>query len=100
MPSFVHACPHCHTSGKVHRSLARNFREKVARVLLPVYGVYRCHNCNWRGWLPRGSTSPAMRRLLIVLYSTIMLAIVAYAAVVLVENWPRPKYNYPGAVDK
>ena len=71
--------------------------EKLTRVFLPVYGVYRCHNCNWRGWLPRGSTSPMMRRVLIVLYSTILLAVLAYATVMLIEHWPNPTYNYPGS---
>ena len=69
MSTFLHECPHCHTTGKVHRSLPRNLREKATKALLPVYGVYRCHHCNWRGWLPRGSTSRLMRRLLIIIYS-------------------------------
>lgn len=100
MSSFVHACPHCHTSGKVHRSLPRTVREKLTKVLLPVYGIYRCHNCNWRGWLPRGSTSPMMRRMLVALYTTLLLAILAFATVVLIEKWPKPHYQYPGNVER
>lgn len=99
MASFVHACPHCHTAGKVHRSLPRTLREKLMRIFVPVYGVYRCHNCNWRGWLPRGSTSPLMRRMLIALYTTIALAILAFAAIMLYERWPKPSYTYPVSVE-
>jgi hypothetical protein len=100
MAAFVHACPHCHTTGKVYRSLPRNLRENITRILLPVYGVYRCHNCNWRGWLPRGSTSPVMRRLLIGLYTSILVALLAYAALVLIERWPKPNYQYPVSGEK
>jgi hypothetical protein len=84
----------------VHRSLPRNLRENITLVLLPVYGVYRCHHCNWRGWLPRGSTSPLMRRLLIGLYSSILVALIAYATLVLIEKWPKPNYEYPATPDK
>jgi hypothetical protein len=36
-----------------------------------------------------------MRRLLIGLYSTILLAILAYGALVLYERWPKPEFRYP-----
>ncbi|MBC8145449.1 MAG: hypothetical protein H7X80_07675 [bacterium] len=74
-------------------------REKSAKVLLPVYGIYRCHNCNWRGWLPRGSTSPMMRRLLVALYTTLLILLLAFAAALLIEKWPKPHYEYPGSAE-
>jgi hypothetical protein len=69
--------------------------EKLATFFVPVYGVYRCHHCNWRGWLPRGSSSPAMRRMLIGFYTAVLIAAVAFGALVIVQNWPKPEYQYP-----
>jgi hypothetical protein len=88
-------CPNCGATGMVYRSLPRDRREKLLRVLFPVYGTYRCHKCNWRGWMPRGSTTPFVRKLLITLYTTLALVIVAWAVATIVERWPRPRYEYP-----
>jgi hypothetical protein len=62
---------------------------------MPVYGVYRCHNCNWRGWLPRGSSSPKMRNLLIGLYAAIILGLLAFGTLAVIRNWPKPEFEYP-----
>lgn len=44
-------CPSC-GEYRMHQSRARNTTEKLMKRLLP-YKVYRCHNCNWRGWIPK-----------------------------------------------
>lgn len=47
-------CPHCGKTERIHRSHSRGFIEKVVKSVTP-YKIYRCHDCNWRGWLVPGS---------------------------------------------
>jgi hypothetical protein len=42
-------CPSCITA-RVHRSHARNFRERMRRKRSPER-LFRCNQCGWRGWL-------------------------------------------------
>lgn len=44
-------CPSC-GEYRLHQSRARNNMEKMMKRFLP-YKLYRCHNCNWRGWIPK-----------------------------------------------
>lgn len=48
-------CPNCGKAEKVHRSHSRGLFEKVFKTVT-LYKVYRCHDCNWRGWLIPGTT--------------------------------------------
>lgn len=48
-------CPNCGKTEKVHRSHSRGLVEKVFKTTTP-YKVYRCHDCNWRGWLIPGTS--------------------------------------------
>ena len=43
-------CPSCGKTDRVHRSHSRGFLEQTVKTLTP-YQLYRCHDCNWRGWL-------------------------------------------------
>jgi predicted RNA-binding Zn-ribbon protein involved in translation (DUF1610 family) len=49
---MVHSikCPECGRSARLYRSHTRSGFERAIRKLTP-YQVYRCHDCNWRGWL-------------------------------------------------
>lgn len=62
--------------------------------LMPMYAVYRCHNCNWRGWLPRSTYSPGTTRLMIGLYILIVVLILAGIAFAIIRYWPSAKYKY------
>ena len=50
----MQAAKHCPQCGEynLYRSRSRNFMEKIIKILVP-YKTYRCHNCNWRGWMSK-----------------------------------------------
>jgi len=48
-PQFI-TCPSCGTPDHVYRSRSRNIFERIAKASR-ILGLYRCHNCNWRGYL-------------------------------------------------
>ncbi len=50
-------CPKCETNN-VHRSRARGCWESWRR-LLTRRRPFRCHNCDWRGWVPDTGVEPA-----------------------------------------
>jgi len=45
-PTLTH-CKNC-SEAALHYSKPRNLFESIANIL-PCIGVYRCHQCNWRG---------------------------------------------------
>lgn len=94
MATNLHRCPQCKMVGKVNRSKARSIGEKLRLRIVPVYGVYRCHNCNWRGWLMRSTSSPARTRLFVAAYFLAALAVIALAAYYLISRWPTARYKY------
>ncbi|HVZ39632.1 MAG TPA: hypothetical protein VHI13_10170 [Candidatus Kapabacteria bacterium] len=80
--------------GKVNRSKTRNFREKLRLRLIPVYAVYRCHNCNWRGWLVRSTASPFVTRLLVGGYVVIAVCVITALTFYIIKHWPAAHYKY------
>jgi hypothetical protein len=80
--------------GKVNRSKSRTFREKLRLRLVPVYGVYRCHNCNWRGWLPRSTASKLATTALLAGYMVLVAILLAIAIYFIVQHWPTAQYQY------
>ncbi len=44
-------CPEC--GNHLHRSRSHNLREKLIRTFSRLK-MYRCHKCDWRGWLNPG----------------------------------------------
>jgi uncharacterized protein with PIN domain len=46
-------CPKC-KSQSLYRSHSRNLWEKVQKVFRQGKHLYRCHECNWRGWVKKG----------------------------------------------
>ncbi len=61
---------------------------------MPVYSVYRCHNCNWRGWLLRTSSSPLSRALLVICYGLVAAIIIGGIIFVIIRKWPSANYQY------
>jgi type II secretory ATPase GspE/PulE/Tfp pilus assembly ATPase PilB-like protein len=49
----MRSCPNCNSRDGLHTSRRRNFGEKLMIVLMPLIRAYRCHGCNWRGFLGR-----------------------------------------------
>lgn len=94
MHSRYHKCPQCKTVGKVNRSKTRNLRERIRLQVVPVYAVYRCHNCNWRGWMKRSNATPLRMALVVGFYALIALSIVTATVVAVNKFWPAPTYDY------
>ncbi|MDT7924567.1 MAG: hypothetical protein RRA60_07310 [Chlorobiota bacterium] len=46
-------CPRCKTVGRMYRSHARNVFERWMKLFSPTLVLYRCHHCNWRGYMFR-----------------------------------------------
>lgn len=61
-------CKKCSTIGRVNRSKPRGFYEKGVMRLFPLIGIYRCHNCNWRGWMRRSKATTVSIALLLSFY--------------------------------
>ena len=72
-------CPQC-GEYDLYRSRSRNIAEKIIKKLLP-YKTYRCHNCNWRGWINKhkmGGKKFLMKTILFYAIIFIITLIVAY----------------------
>lgn len=89
----MHRCPQCSTVGKVYRSRVNGIFERLRRMAMPIVAVYRCHNCNWRGWLLRRPSGAGRVALLAAYGAAVLLAVVA-AAYVLQRYWPRGEFQY------
>ncbi|MCS7177200.1 MAG: hypothetical protein NZ960_06240 [Candidatus Kapabacteria bacterium] len=46
-------CPRCKTVGRMYRSHSRNAFERFMKLFSPALVLYRCHHCNWRGYMFR-----------------------------------------------
>jgi len=62
--------------------------------LVPVYSVYRCHNCNWRGWLRRSNATNVKVALVVAFYAIVGVAVIAGTVVAIQRLWPSPEYEY------
>jgi hypothetical protein len=90
----THRCPQCGTVGKVHRSRPRGFFEDLRRFIFPVFSVYRCHNCNWRGWLLRSGAKSTTGRLVLAAYVVVLLALIVALVLLVREYWPNAEFQY------
>ncbi|MFA6034944.1 MAG: hypothetical protein WC889_18735, partial [Myxococcota bacterium] len=43
-------CPNCGREQRIFKSRTRSSFESFAHAVTPLR-VYRCHHCNWRGWV-------------------------------------------------
>lgn len=80
--------------GKVNRSKPRGIGEKIRLKLMPVYGVYRCHNCNWRGWLIRSASTPTARLMMLAAYGLVAAVIIGGIIYFIIRKWPSAQYLY------
>jgi hypothetical protein len=78
----------------VHRSRLRSFKERLVARAVPIYHVYRCHHCNWRGWLPRSGTSRTSVRLFIIGYVVLALVLAGAAIFLVYRLWPHARFKY------
>ena len=72
-------CPKC-GKYKLYRSHSRNRTEKLLKSILPIR-TYRCHNCNWRGWLSKRKTNdtiPLLKKCLLYVSVAFSALVVAY----------------------
>ncbi len=76
-------CPQC--GHPIHRSHARGFVEKLIRVATG-YRVYRCHHCDWRGWILRKRIRDARRLLQTSIALLVVLALVLILAYYVVDR--------------
>ena len=53
-------CPKCGETENIERSHSRGLFEKVLKRVTPLR-AYRCHSCNWRGWLIPGGSHLSFR---------------------------------------
>ncbi|MEW6129407.1 MAG: hypothetical protein AB1757_20370 [Acidobacteriota bacterium] len=73
-------CPEC--GYPLHRSHSRGFNEKLIRSLTKAK-IYRCHECEWRGWVSKGAprkVSPLLQRLVpigLTLLVTLLISLLA-----------------------
>lgn len=93
MPSKL-TCPQCYKSGTPKKSRFRSNGERLRFYAFPLYGVYRCHACNWRGWLFRSNASPTVLRSLIALYGVIAFGVLAAVVALIVSYWPSGRFKY------
>ncbi len=77
-------CPSCKTIGKLHKSHSRGIIERIINHTY-IWGLFRCHNCGWRGVLLRKNT---LKISFSGLLKTILtLAIVYYIVVYFIKNY-------------
>ena len=74
-------CPKC-GAGAVHRSHSRGIRERLVKTFSP-YRMYRCHQCNWRGWVKttKEGKKTSIAKTLLIYSVVIVLALLAASLV-------------------
>jgi hypothetical protein len=75
-------CPRC--GEIVHRSHTRGFAEKLVKALTS-HKTYRCHECDWRGWLRTGDPARRRHKLLTIISVLLTLLITTLVALYVVE---------------
>lgn len=66
----------------LYRSHSRNLREKLIRTFSPLK-MYRCHECNWRGWHSPSKpkvVEPTSKKLLPILLSLLVTLLITLLA--------------------
>ena len=72
-------CPKC-GEFNLYRSRSRSHIEKAIKIFLPMR-TYRCHDCNWRGWMNKRKMAgkrSLMQSILIYLVIFIITLALAY----------------------
>ena len=78
MPSSQ-ICPQC-GEYDLYRSRSRNLIEKSVKKISPLR-TYRCHHCNWRGWMTKQKASGnkiTVKTIIFYLFIFIVTLVIAY----------------------
>ena len=86
-------CPKC--GGRTHRSQTRGFNEKLVKAFTP-QRVYRCRECDWRGWLRNRDLSTRGHPLRTIIGVLVTLLITALLALYVIEKLSLPASNSGG----
>lgn len=76
-------CPVC--GHNIHRSHSRGVPEKTIRVVTG-YKVYRCHECDWRGWVYKKKVRDRRKMVQTTLALLVVLAIVIVMTLYVVDR--------------
>jgi hypothetical protein len=87
-----HHCPGCKTVGRVFHSHPRGLGERFALMIAPKHGIYRCHDCNWRGWQVRSKSSPIAAWSVLILNILLILGVIAVGVYFLVNGIEHPRH--------
>ncbi len=85
-------CPRC--GAHIHRSHTRGFGERLVRTFTS-HKVYRCYECNWRGWLRKGDPIKRRQTLRTIISVLVTLLLTTLLALYVVEKLNGPAPN-PG----
>jgi hypothetical protein len=80
-----HHCPDCKTVGRVFHSHPRGVSERIALLIAPKHGIYRCHDCNWRGWQVRSKSSPFVAWSVLILIVIMILGALSVGVFFLID---------------
>jgi hypothetical protein len=75
-----HLCPEC--GNHLHRSHSRSLSEKLIKGFSSLK-LFRCHECNWRGWLraepkkPASQTPRKLQSLALTLIAILLITVLA-----------------------
>ena len=80
-------CPAC--GWRVHHSHARSVKEKFIRAVT-AYKLYRCRECDWRGWLGKPNIIARKHRLRVIVALLITLLLTLLLALYLIDHSTQP----------
>jgi hypothetical protein len=83
-------CPKC--GGRTHRSRTRGFNEKLVKAVTS-QKVYRCRECDWRGWLRNRDSSRRGHPLRTIIGVLVTLLITTLLALYVIEKLTLPPSN-------
>jgi hypothetical protein len=83
-------CPKCGETENIERSHSRGPLEKILKKITPLR-AYRCHSCNWRGWLiPQSRGSHLSPRSYKVVALVFMIGLLFGLLLALYFSWRDP----------
>jgi hypothetical protein len=83
-------CPKC--GGRTHRSHTRGFNEKLVKTFSS-HKVYRCRECDWRGWLRNRDSSKRGHPVRTIIGVLVTLLITTLLALYVIEKLSLPASN-------
>jgi hypothetical protein len=87
-----HTCPSCRSVGRVFHSNPRGLSERIALKIAPKHGIYRCHDCNWRGWQVRSKSTPLAAWSIIILIVILIVGVIGVGVFFLINGIEHPRH--------